>query len=155
MKPMRIRLTFEERAALQWLAGWHARRAGDPSWHLRMFSRLGIETLASLVPPALVSAPRPSPKRGAPSGPHRPLTTAVPVPERLRAPLTALALAFNLERPQDVVAAIASEILRRAPEIAVGSCGAGGFTAIGALVSELQELLLTEVQSRKGATCVI
>lgn len=152
---MQIRLTFEERSALQWLAGWHARRAGDPSWHLRMFSRLGIEALASFVPADLVSSPRPLPKRGAPAGPHRPLTTVVPVPDRLRAPLTALALAFGLDRPQDVVAAIASEIHRRAPGVALDIGGDENHAAISGLVRELRALLLTEAQSRKGATCAI
>ena len=120
-----------------------------------MFSRLGIEALASFVPADLVSSPRPLPKRGAPAGPHRPLTTVVPVPDRLRAPLTALALAFGLDRPQDVVAAIASEIHRRAPGVALDIGGDENHAAISGLVRELRALLLTEAQSRKGATCAI
>ena len=150
---MQIRLTFEERAALQWFAGWHARRLGDPLWYQRMFSRLGVEALAALVPPESVSRERPALRRGAPRGPHRIGASVVEVPDSLRPRLAALAAVFDVERPQEVVAAIASEIHRRAPGVALDVGGDENLHAIEGLVRELRALLLAEASKRGVPSC--
>lgn len=147
---MKVPLSFEQRAAIQWLGGWYAReRLRVADWALSMRVVDGLDVLASLAPPAIMHRATP-PVRGRPRGVRSIAIGSTSAPSRLHAPLSALAAVLGYARPQEVVAAVADEILKRAPGVALGCGGAEAFAAVGALVSEIEAAIQAALHETAG-----